>query len=123
MPTDKALDQVRERLRREEAQESEALVNHPGIQEVKAAGDRRREEARREEAQREAAREQARREGRDAEMEQLKAELKNAYLGAGGDPEGYEAAWPALRDREIERRTWAADRARQASNSYYESAF
>lgn len=124
MPTDKALDKVRERLRREEQEEAERLQNHPSRQELQGWRLRRDEEARREQEMREQERERARSEGREAQEAEMKKELRRSYLHEGGTEEGFEEAWPGLRDQELARRTVKrTEKARRQTEANYRETF
>jgi hypothetical protein len=122
--SNESLDQVRERIRRAQEQEAEALENHPAKQELQEWRRQRDEEKRREEEQREQERERARSEGRAAEIESLKTELRNNFLGSGGSSEEFERVWPDLKAQELSRRTLeGAERVRRQTSAYYRETF
>lgn len=124
MPNNETLDQVRERIRRAEAREAEALQDHPGIREVRAAGNELREEKRREEAQREQERARARSDRQEREEAAMRSELRQSYLLEGGTEEGFEEAWAGLREEELARRTLArAERTRARVRADYDQAW
>jgi hypothetical protein len=119
-----SLDEIRARIARAEAQESERLQNHPAKQELQGWRRRRDEEARREEEMREQERQRARSDRQEAQEAAMKSELRRSYLHEGGTEEGFEAAWPGLREQELARRTLErTEQARRQTEANYRETF
>lgn len=99
-----------ERARQEELARlggREGIEAHPGVRELTEWGKAQREQKRLEQQQREEERQKALEAQAAEEMRSVKARLRERYLAAGGDAEGFERAWPGMRDKVLEERTLA----------------
>lgn len=81
----------------------EAIRNNPGYQQaLRDQAERERQQQAEREARDEANRQFL--EGRrDARLEDVKAGMSRNWISSGGDAEGFEKAWPELRDEHLRR--------------------
>jgi molybdopterin converting factor small subunit len=91
----------------------------PGVRELTEWGKAQREQKRLEQQQRQQERQRTLEAQAAEEMRSLKARLREQYLAAGGDAEGFERAWPGMRDKVLEERTLAPEDYYNAARSAF----
>jgi hypothetical protein len=102
---------IRESRRQEEFQAlggAEGVADLPGVKAHREAREQERRERQEAERLKLQAHQERQRQRAEVEQEELRRQLEQRWIVGGGDKEGFETAWPSLRDRVLQERALGA---------------